>query len=55
MVPILSCRKKNGGRQVTEKTLTSNEKKEMWEWLNASLKSTKTSDELSSTCNPNVL
>ena len=46
----LSFRRKNGGRQVTEKPFTSKWKKEMYGWLNVSLKSTETRDELSTSC-----
>ena len=35
--------------------IINNEKKEMWGWLNASLNSTETIEELSTTCNPKVM
>ena len=35
--------------------LIVNEKREMWGWLNASIKSTETRDDLSTTCNQKVM
>ena len=60
LIPPTNLKKVRGPRTkvrqlVTEKPFTSKWKKEMEGWLNASLKSTETRDELSTTCNPKVI